>query len=49
MENYCEHCGTSLKNAEYVLPWEDEDNEAGYWICRQCHKKTIDWSTVDDD
>ena len=49
MDNYCINCGKDLRNAPYTLPWEDGDNEEGYWICPRCHTKNIDWSSSDDD
>ena len=33
MENYCINCGRDLRNAPYTAPWEDGDNEEGYWTC----------------
>lgn len=49
MEQYCESCGASLKDADYTQPWEDDDNAEGFWTCRYCGHKNIDWSTADDD
>ena len=49
MENYCINCGRDLRNAPYTAPWEDGDNEEGYWTCPSCHTKNIDWASADDD
>ena len=38
MENYCINCGRDLRNAPYTAPWEDGDNEEGYWTCPSCPK-----------
>lgn len=48
MPTECENCGWDLDNAEYVQPWEDDDNEYGYYICSKCHKNTTDYSSGDD-
>jgi DNA-directed RNA polymerase subunit RPC12/RpoP len=48
MENRCINCGKSLRNAPYTSPWEDGDNEEGYWICPSCHAKIIDWDSSDE-
>ena len=48
MPDTCEKCGWSLDGGEYVLPWEDDDNEYGYIICPHCKHENIDWSTEDD-
>ena len=45
----CEKCGWSLLEGEYVLPWEDGDNECAYTICPHCGHENIDWSTDDED
>ena len=45
----CENCGWSLLGGEYVLPWEDGDNECAYTICPHCGHENIDWSTDDED
>lgn len=42
MENYCINCGRDLRNAPYTAPWEDGDNEEGYWTCPSCHIQNID-------
>lgn len=44
----CRTCGASLDDAFYTMPWEDDDNEYGYWTCRKCHAKNIDWDSGDD-
>lgn len=44
----CENCGCGLDGSIYVIPWEDDDNEYGYWICSHCHHKNIDWDSGDD-
>ena len=49
MDNYCINCGRDLRNAPYTAPWEDGDNEEGYWTCPSCHTKNIDWASADDD
>ncbi|MBQ7109393.1 MAG: hypothetical protein IJN99_03425 [Clostridia bacterium] len=36
MPTECAECGCSLSGAEYVAPWEDDDNEYGYYICPNC-------------
>ena len=45
----CCECGCELRGAAYTLPWEDGDNDYGYWTCPSCGEETIDFSTVDDD
>lgn len=45
----CENCGASLAGGYYTAPWEDGDNEYGYWICPRCGHTNIDWDSVDDD
>lgn len=49
MENYCISCGASLRSAPYTQPWEDGDNEEGYWTCPSCGAENIDWASADDD
>lgn len=49
MTHYCINCGESLSHAPYTMPWEDGDNEEGYWTCPCCGAENIDWSTSDDD
>lgn len=44
----CRTCGASLDDAFYTMPWEDDDNEYGYWTCRRCHAKNYDWDSGDD-
>lgn len=44
----CRTCGASLDDAFYTMPWEDDDNECGYWTCRRCHAKNYDWDSGDD-
>lgn len=48
MPDECPSCGASLDGAEYMMPWEDDDSELGYWICPNCKTKVEDWS-IDDD
>ena len=45
----CCNCGCSLANAPYTMPWEDGDNEYGYWTCKNCGEKNTDWASGDDD
>lgn len=49
LDGYCRTCGAPLYEGFYTAPWEDDDNEYGYWTCRRCHAINIDWSTSDDD
>ena len=44
----CRTCGASLDDAFYTMPWEDDDNEYGYWTCRRCHARNYDWDSGDD-
>ena len=49
LADHCYNCGASLANAYYTDPWEDGDNEYGYWTCPQCGAINEDWNSVDDD
>lgn len=44
----CRTCGASLDDAFYTMPWEDDDDEYGYWTCRRCHARNYDWDSGDD-
>ena len=44
----CENCGHCLDDSIYFAPWEDDDNEYGFWICSSCRHKNIDWASGDD-
>ena len=44
----CRTCGAPLDDAFYPMPWENDDNECGYWTCRRCHAKNYDWDSGDD-
>lgn len=44
----CEACGEPLDYSTYVAPWEDGDNEYGYWVCKRCKHKTTDWDSGDE-
>lgn len=44
----CRNCGTPLYEGSYTMPWEDGDNEYGYWTCAYCHAQNIDWDSGDD-
>lgn len=48
MPDTCPNCDMPLDGADYTMPWEDGDNQCGYWICRHCGAKVEDWSTDDD-
>lgn len=41
MKNYCINCGRDLRNAPYTAPWEDGDNEEGYWTCLRATPKIL--------
>lgn len=45
----CCNCGCELRESSYTLPWEDGDNEYGYWTCNNCGAETLDLSSADDD
>lgn len=47
MPTECTVCGWPLAGSTYVQPWEDGDNENGYFICSHCKGITFDFS--DDD
>ena len=49
LTNHCRNCGNSLEGGYYTDPWEDGDNEYGYWICPYCGAINEDWNSVDDD
>ena len=44
----CISCGWELDGSDYTLPWEDGDNECGYWTCRHCGCINEDYSNCDD-
>lgn len=46
MSRDCEKCGWDLEGSDYTMPWEDDDNEYGYYICRHCHHKN---EIIEDD
>ena len=46
---YCPSCGQSMRNADYTLPWEDDDNPCGYWTCPYCRYEVLDDDGDDDD
>lgn len=46
---HCRNCGASLAGAYYTDPWEDGDNECGYWTCPRCGAINNDWDSADDD
>ena len=48
MAQECPHCGMEFDSAAYTLPWEDGDNEYGYWECPYCHIEVTDWNSGDD-
>lgn len=48
LDGCCRTCGTPLYEGSYTAPWEDGDNEYGYWTCRKCHAHNIDWDSGDD-
>lgn len=45
---YCYNCGSPLAGGFYTSPWEDDDNEYGYWNCPCCNAINIDWDSGDD-
>ncbi len=49
LEEKCPRCGTPLHYGFYTSPWEDGDNEYGYWTCSRCGKIVYDWASGDDD
>ena len=46
--NHCINCGSSLAGGYYTAPWEDDDNEYGYWECPCCGAINYDWNSADD-
>lgn len=42
------HRGTHGSRDFYTSPWEDDDNEYGYWNCPCCNAINIDWDSGDD-
>lgn len=49
LQEKCPRCGTPLYYGFYTVPWEDGDNEYGYWTCSHCGKIIYDWASGDDD
>ena len=45
---YCYNCGSPLAGGFYTDPWEDGDNEYGYWNCPCCNAINVDWDSGDD-
>lgn len=45
----CMNCGAPLAGGYYTSPWEDDDNEYGYWVCPRCGCINTDWNSGDDD
>ena len=44
----CRTCGIPLAGSDYTLPWEDDDNDLGYWKCDNCGAINYDWNSGDD-